>query len=202
VCGNGRGHSLQCPRPTAINNAGYTLLEVLLAVSLACILGSIGIASVAASVNRSRGAAAARYLSTRAALARARAVGQSTTVALYFEQDSRGVKFSVVEDGNGDGVRTADIAQQIDRVVAAPMHLADLFPGAAIGLAPETPATSAVALGGTMILSFSPNGTATSGSVYVVGRDQTQWAVRVLGITARARVLRYDRATGTWINAD
>ena len=112
------------------------------------------------------------------------------------------MKFSVVEDGNGDGVRTADIAQQIDRVVAAPMHLADLFPGAAIGLAPETPATGAVALGGTMILSFSPNGTATSGSVYVVGRDQTQWAVRVLGVTARARVLRYDRATGTWINAD
>ena len=112
------------------------------------------------------------------------------------------MKFSVVEDGNGDGVRTADIAQQLDRVVAAPMHLADLFPGAAIGLAPETPATSAVALGGTMILSFSPNGTATSGSVYVVGRDQTQWAVRVLGVTARARVLRYDRATGTWINAD
>ena len=53
-----------------------------------------------------------------------------------------------------------------------------------------------------MILSFSPNGTATSGSVYVVGRDQTQWAVRVLGVTARARVLRYERATGAWVNAD
>ena len=31
-----------------------------------------------------------------------------------------------------------------------------------------------------MILSLSPNGTATSGSVYVVGRDHTQWVVRVL----------------------
>jgi hypothetical protein len=38
--------------------------------------------------------------------------------------------------------------------------------------------------------------------VYVVGRDQTQWAVRVLGVTARARVLRYERVSGAWINAD
>jgi len=182
--------------------AGYTLLEVLFAASLACILAGMSLASVTASVDRSRGAGAARYLSTRAALARARAVSQSTTVALYFEQDSRGIRFSVVEDGNGDGVRTADITQQIDRVIAAPTHLSDLFPGAAIGLAPEIPATSAVALGGTMLLSFSPNGTATSGSVYVVGRDQTQWVVRVLGVTARARVLRYDRPSGAWINAD
>ena len=121
---------------------------------------------------------------------------------MHFEQDTSGVRFSMVEDGNGDGVRTVDITQQIDRVIEAPIHLSDLFPGVAIGLAPGTPATSAVALGGTMILSFTPDGTATSGSVYVVGRDQTQWAVRVLGVTARARVLRYERTTGAWVNAD
>jgi hypothetical protein len=170
-------------------------------MSLICMLAGISVSSVAASVDRSRGAAAARYLANRSALARARAVGRSTTVALYFEQDPLGIRFSMVEDGNGDGVRTADITQQVDRVIEAPTHLADLFPGTSIGLAPGTPATAAVALGGTMILSFTPNGTATSGSVYVVGRDSTQWAVRVLGVTARARVLRYDRTTGAWVNA-
>jgi hypothetical protein len=171
-------------------------------MSLICILAGISVAAVSSVVDRSRGAGAARYLATRAALARSRAVGRSTSVALYFEQDSRGVRFSMVEDGNGDGVRTGDITQQIDRLIEAPLHLSDLFPGAAIGLAPGTPATNPVALGGTMILSFSPSGTATSGSVYVVGRDQTQWAVRVLGVTARARVLRYERATSRWVNAD
>jgi len=119
-----------------------------------------------------------------------------------FEQDARGIRFSMVEDGNGDGVRAADITQQVDRVIEAPVHLSDLFPGTVIGLAPGTPATASVALGGTMILSFTPSGTATSGTVYVVGRDLTQWAVRVLGVTARARVLRYERTTGAWINAD
>jgi len=108
----------------------------------------------------------------------------------------------MVEDGNGDGVRAVDITQQIDRVIEAPVYLADLFPGTAIGLAPGVQVASAVALGGTMILSFTANGTATSGSVYIVGRDQTQWAVRVLGVTARARVLRFERSTGAWVNAD
>jgi Tfp pilus assembly protein FimT len=200
--GDGRGFSPQHPRPPALSSAGHTFLEILFASALLCILAGISVSSVTAVVDRSRGAGAVRYLATRAALARSRAVGRSATVALYFEQDSRGVRFSMVEDGNGDGVRMADITQQIDRVIEAPVHLSDLYPGAAIGLAPGTSGTSAVALGGTMILSFSPNGTATSGSVYVVGRDQTQWAVRVLGITARARVLRYERATATWVNAD
>ena len=124
-------------------------------------------------------------------------------VALRFETGPRGTAFSMVEDGNGDGVRTQDINQGIDRVIEAPVLLSDLFPGASIGLAPGTPAaTNAVTLGGTSLLSFSPSGTATSGSIYVVGRDRTQWVVRVLGVTARARVLRYDRATNGWVSAD
>jgi hypothetical protein len=108
----------------------------------------------------------------------------------------------VVEDGNGDGVRSADIALRIDRVIEPPVLLADLFPGVAIGLAPQTPATQAVQLGGTSILSFTPMGTATSGSVYVLGRDGTQWAVRVLGVTGRVRLLRYVPSTGGWVSAD
>ena len=129
-------------------------------------------------------------------------MGRSTIVALHFEAGVRGTSFSIVEDGNGDGVRTADITQQVDRVIEEPVVLSDLFPGTSIGLAPGVPVTDAVALSGTNILSLSPNGTATSGSVYIVGRDRTQWAVRVLGVTARARVLRFDRTTNAWVNAD
>lgn len=197
-----RGRSSQCPRLPVERCAGYTLLEILFALAALCILTSISVPNMLASVDRSRGAGAARYLASRMALARARAVGRSTMVALRFEEGPRGTSFSVIEDGNGDGVRTRDIDQRIDLVIEAPVLLADLFPGAAIGLAPGTPATDAVALGGTTILSFSPNGTATSGSVYVTGRDRSQWVVRVLGVTARARVLRYERAINGWVSAD
>jgi hypothetical protein len=45
-------------------------------------------------------------------------------------------------------------------------------------------------------------GPTTSGSVYVLGRDGTQWAVRVLGVTGRVRLLRYVPSTGGWVSAD
>ena len=201
-CGCGRGLFPWRPRPPVGPEGGYTFLEIVVVSAVVCILAGITVPRVLAAVDRSRGAAAVRYLAARIALARAHAVGRSTTVALRFHSDNRGTWFSVVEDGNGDCVRTRDIDHQIDRVVDTPVLLSDLFPGVSIGLAEGTPATDAVALGGTTILSFRPNGTATSGSVYVVGRDRTQWAVRVLGATARARVLRYDRAGTAWVNAD
>lgn len=153
-------------------------------------------------VERARGAAAVRFLASRFALARAQAVSRSTTVALRFESLDRGTVFSVIEDGDGDGVRTRDIEEGTDRVIEAPVLMTDLFPGVSIGLAPRTPAAEAVQLGGTTILSFTPRGTSSSGSIYIVGRDGTQWAVRVLGVTARARVLRYVPATNAWVNAD
>jgi len=175
---------------------------VLFAASLVCILTGISIPSVLVTVERSRGLAAARYLEGRMSLARAQAVGRAATVALYFEQDARGIWVSVVQDGNRDGVRTRDIASLVDRLIEPRVLLADLFPGVAIGLAPQTPASQAVTLGGTNILSFTPTGTATSGSVYVLGRDGTQWAVRILGVTARVRLLRFVVATGGWVNVD
>jgi Tfp pilus assembly protein FimT len=185
-----------------VSGTGYTLVDVLCGSTLFCILAGISVPVLLTNVDRSRGAAAARYLASRASLARAQAVGRSATVALRFVTDAQGVWFSVVQDGNGNGVLAQDIALNVDPTVEAPVLLSNLFPGASIGLIPGVQATQAVALGGTTIMSFTPTGTATSGSVYVRGRDGTQWVVRVLGVTARARVLRYVPATGAWVNAD
>jgi hypothetical protein len=154
-----------------------------------------------ASVDRSRGIAGARYLATRMALARATAVSRSAVVALRFESGARGISFSVVQDGNRNGVNSREIQTGIDRVIEPALFLSDLFPGVEIGLQPGTPALEPVQLGGTTLLSFTPRGTSTSGSIYVRSRDGTQWAIRVLGVTARARLLRWVRETGAWVAA-
>ena len=177
------------------------MLEILFVSASLCVLMAIAIPQMLTTVDRSRGFAAARYLASRMALARAQAVSRSATVALRFEDVERGVSFGIIQDGNRNGVRTRDIEVQIDRLIEAPVVLADLFPGVDIGLAPQTPGADGVQLGGTNILSFTPHGTATSGTVYVRGRDGTQWAVRVLGATARSRVLRYVPATREWVHA-
>jgi len=58
-----------------------------------------------------------------------------------------------------------------------------------------------VRLGTSAILSMNGDGTATSGTLYVHGRQRTQYAVRVLGVTGRVRVLKFDFVTGRWADA-
>jgi hypothetical protein len=58
----------------------------------------------------------------------------------------------------------------------------------------------AVRLGASDLLSFSPFGTATSGTVYLRSRGGRQYAVRILGATGRVRVLEYSHETGKWLN--
>jgi len=81
-------------------------------------------------------------------------------------------------------------------LVAPPVRVADVFPHVVVSLSDpsetQAPETSA-------LLSFTPVGTASSRTLYVRGRDGSQYAVRVLGATGRTRVLRYAPATRTWI---
>ena len=121
-------------------------------------------------------------------------------MALRFVHDGSGISFQTFVDDNHNGVRTADIAAAVDRPIDDPTRLPELFPGVAIALAPEL-GRDPVQIGASDLLSFSPLGTATSGTIYVRGRDGTQLAVRVLGVTGRTRVLRYVPHTGEWVES-
>jgi hypothetical protein len=148
-------------------------------------------------LDRARGASAARYLASRIVAARAQAVMRSTHVALRFDAGPSGITFAVVTDGNHNGVRSADIAAGIDPTMGSSVLLAELFPGADIAIAPVL-GTDPVRIGTTNLLSMSPLGTATPGSIFVRGRDGSQFAVRVLGPTGRVRVQQYVERTGAW----
>jgi type IV fimbrial biogenesis protein FimT len=179
---------------------GYSLVELMFTMGLIAVLSALAIPSALASVDRARAAAAARYLASRMALARSQAVLRAATVALRFDEDAGGIAFQMFADGNRNGVRTRDIASRIDKSLDAPMRLSDLFPGVAIaasGVAGGDP----LRIGRSDLLSFAPLGTATSGSVYVRGRDGTQFAIRILGTTGRVRVERYQVSTRRWVDA-
>ena len=152
-----------------------------------------------AAIDRIRAGAAARYLASRMASARAHAVMRSTHVALRFEEESSGISFRMFADGNGNGVRTADIAADVDSPLDTSVLLSDLFPGVAIAVSGSA-GTDAVRLGATNLLSFTPLGTATAGSIYVRGRDGSQFAVRILGTTGRTRLQQYIERTRAWID--
>ena len=165
------------------------------------ILAGIAASQVLSSADRSRGYAAARFLAGRLGLARVRAVARGAAIGLRFDQEPRAITFGIFQDGNGNGIRTADIQSGVDLLLESPTALSDHFPGVDIGLSPDSPATEPVQLGSTNLLTFTPNSTATSGTIYISDRAGVQWAVRILGATGRTRVLRYDPPTRKWIVA-
>jgi hypothetical protein len=165
------------------------------------VLGSVAVAHVLSAVEHSRGYAAARYLGGRLGLARAQAVARGAAIGLRFDQEPRGFTFSVFQDGNANGIRTAEIQAGVDPLREPATSLFERFPGVDIGLAADSPASDALQLGQTNLLTFTPKGTATSGTIYIRDRQGSQWAVRVLGATGRVRVLRYEPRTRVWVVA-
>jgi Tfp pilus assembly protein FimT len=141
-----------------------------------------------AGVNRARGWAGARFVAARLVRARAQAVGRGAAVALRFGGDGEHTTLTAFVDANRNGVLTRDIDAGTDPALDDPVPLSSLFPGVAIA-----------ADGEVRLFSFSPDGTATTGSVYLQSRDGSRFAVRVLGATARVRIERYVIARDAWV---
>jgi prepilin-type N-terminal cleavage/methylation domain-containing protein len=187
---------------------GFTLPEVLLAVAITTIVLGMSVPITASALDEIRTSMAARYLEGRIMNARMLAVKRSTSVALRFE--SAGGEYGLAEyvDGNGNGVRSAEITSGVDQQLASRQVLRDQFPFVAFGLRAGIPDVDGlrstaegdgVRIGTTRILTLGPDGTATSGTLYLHGR-RGQYAVRVLGATGRTRVLRFDTGTGRWMS--
>ena len=164
------------------------MVECLVVVVLIGLIGAATVPPVATALERSRTLAAARFLQSRMMLARAQAVSRGTVVAIRLTGQPGDTTLSTVVDGNRNGVLQADITSGVDVPAGTPAALAALFRGISF---------SPVSASGT-VLSFSPLGTSSSGTITVDGRDGARFAVRLLGATGRARVLRYDWVDGSW----
>lgn len=190
--------------------AGYTVLELMLVGSLAITLSAVAIPNVVSGLESARTAAAARYLAGRLHLARLEAVKRSAAVAVRFEGPEQGYRFALFTDGNGDGVRARDIARGADHRLSADERLSEQFPSVRFGFiegartidsgTTVAPEDDPIQIGRSAFLTFSPNGTATAGTLYLRGRGAHQFAVRVLGVTGRIRVLEFNRQAGQWIS--
>jgi hypothetical protein len=179
-------------------------VEALFALALLASLSTFAVPLGTTAADEFRTAMAARYVASRIMEARMRAVSGSADVALRFAPAGDDYVYTLYADGNGNGVRNAEIASGVDRPIGAPEQLGQHFRDAKFGLAPDVPDADGargnpdgVRIGSARILTTSPDGTATSGTLYVQGR-RGQYAVRILGATARTRLLRYDPGAGQW----
>jgi type II secretory pathway pseudopilin PulG len=168
-------------------------------MGLMAVLSAMAIPRVLVGVDRSRTVAAAHYVNQQCGAARIQAIGRSAKVALRFRRQGGDYVMQAFVDRNWNGVRATDINAGIDLPLGPPESLSRNFPGVRIGLAPGL-GSDPVKLGLGDLLTFSPGGTATPGSIFVVGKDGTQFAVRVLGATARTRLERYDARRKKWLS--
>lgn len=187
---------------------GFSLMESLLAIGLLLALAAFATPSILRGLDDARGMSAARHIAGLARFTRAQAALRSASAGLRFEQRGSDYRYAVYVDGNGNGLRTRDVRRGVDRAITPVEQIGDRFPGVTIGLAPggsgsagdiAGEGTDPVRFGVANTLTFSPLGTARSGTIFLRTRQGRQYAVRVLGATGRTRVLVRRPEDGEWV---
>jgi type II secretory pathway pseudopilin PulG len=188
--------------------AAFSFIEIMFVLGTAATISAVAVPETLTSLDDSRASAAARYVATRLQRTRMEAVTRSAVSAVRFTTISGHYDFAGYEDGNHNGVLSRDIQSGIDRLVSPADRLGDHFPGvdfcATPGLPPvdatsPPPGANPVRLGVSNILSFTPSGTSSSGSLYICSQRRAQYVVRVYGDTGKTRILKFNPASGQWL---
>jgi hypothetical protein len=142
-------------------------------------------------------------------LARSHAITKGRNVGLKFRKNGDRYEWALYADGNGNGVRTAEIASGVDRYlgIAYPWSRNDVRPAIMTGIRVPDPSTPGryldriddpIRFNNSDICSFTPLGDATPGSVYLWDAHNRMAVVRVFGATAKVRTLYYRRGARGW----
>jgi len=189
---------------------GASVLELLVVVLLVGMATLVAAPSVAHLRSEARCAAGARVLAGVLQGERWASVALRKHRGVYFERDVEGWRYRIVEDGNRNGLRSAEIDRGVDRTVSGPRRLEHDVEGVRVGIpptgVPEVPPGAAtlapgddpVRFGRSDLVSFSPLGRSSSGTVYLTDGAGTAYAVVLFGPTVRVRVWRWDARAGRW----
>lgn len=194
----------------APGEGGYSLPEAVLAMAFLAILLVVSLPSFASSLTRGRVGTAAREMAGEMARLRSEAIASRRRVALRLVWSGGRYVYAVHADGDGDGVRSDDVAAGRDPLLIAPRDLPSRHGGIDFGLLdtaiPEVPPargvlaprSDPVRFGASDTITFTPWGTSSTGTLYVSDGRETVQAVVLYGRTGRIRIWRFDRASWRW----
>jgi len=196
-------------RPSS--TAGFSILELLVVLAVAGMVAAVAMPAFHSIQNGLAVRSALGEIRSILALTRSRAIASTRNTAVRFERDRGRFRYAIYEDGDWDGVRNEDIARGIDRPFLTSREVLRGVSRAWIGLPshpisdPDTgqlmkPGSSAIRFNRSMLCSFSPSGSGTSGSVFVTDGGEVTAVVRVFGGTGRIRSQRFDRNLGRWVS--
>lgn len=202
----------------AARSPGFTLVELIVIVALVGILAVFVTPALMHLSSAHRVDLAAAEVMGTLRMTRTQAIAFSDHVGIKFftaqggfaPPGSTAVTYRLFRDGDGDGIRTADVLSGVDPPVSPMRRLVYVgatvrfgFPGR---LRPRDPSSPSRRLGRlhdpirfnrSDIASFGPLGSSTPGSLYLTdGRSLA--VVRVYNRTGKVRILRYDVAGDRW----
>ncbi len=188
-----------------------TIAETAVVLALLVLVVSIIVPTASSMASSARGAAAAREMALALHALRWKSVAANRSHGLWFQQDAEGWHWFVVRDGNGNGLRTAELRSGTDRTLSGPHRLEHSVEGMLVGFPDQVSLPSIPPRGGRIramddpvqfgrsdLISFSPMGTSSSGTLYLTDNRHELRAVVLFGPSARVRVWRYDLREGRW----
>lgn len=188
--------------------SGAALIDIVVASALCVVMTAIAIPVVGGTLERERTIVGAQYLAGQLLRARLDSLTRARSVAVRLELVGDRTQLQLFADGNGNGVLQRDIDRGIDLPLAPLEWLDDQARDISLrvnqtitdvaGAATIAPGDDPLRIGNTALLTFSPLGSATSGTLYVAAHRGPQMAIRVFGATGRVRVLMFDAHTRQW----
>jgi prepilin-type N-terminal cleavage/methylation domain-containing protein len=190
---------------------GLSLPEALIVLALIAIVAAVTLPCLADLGASGRTAACARQMAAAFQALRWRSVAENRAHGLFFSRDDAGWVWYEVTDGNGNGLRTSEIGDGTDRVHSGPHRIEErdgrvslgFPPGGSIPQIPPRSGTiealeDPVKFGRSNIVSFTPLGASSSGTLYLTDRRHELYGVVLFGPTVRVRVWHFDRRTEQW----
>jgi Tfp pilus assembly protein FimT len=190
---------------------GAGLASLLAALAVLALAIGASLPAVGRAVRDNRIRASAREMVSALRAARHRAIAESGTRGLVFRPEGEDWSYTLHADGDGDGLRSSDVRRGVDAPLGPPRRLSDRHPTVRPGFLPRErirrvpPARGflrdledPVRFGNSDLISFSPTGRASSGTLYLTDGQTGQWAIVLYGVTGRIRVYRYDPERERW----
>lgn len=192
----------------ATDSRGVAFVDVLVATGLILIMTAVAVPVIGGTLAREHVIVGTQYLAAHVQRARLESLKRATAVAVRLEVLDGRTAVQLFVDGNGNGVLQRDIDQRTDPALTGVEWLDHHARGVSLRInQPIADVTGAVGLvagddplriGNSSLVSFSPLGGSTGGTLYVAAPRGPQMAIRIFGATGRVRVLTFDAQARQW----
>ena len=192
----------------ATDHRGVALVDIVAALALSLAMTAMAVPVVGGALDREHAIVGAQHLAGQLQRARIESLKRSAAVAVRLELVGDRAAARLYVDGNGNGVVQRDIDRGTDLPLAGvgwlDAHARDVSLRInqpvtdAGGSGSLEPGSDPLRIGRTALVTFSPLGSASSGTLYVAAHRGPQMAVRVYGASGRVRVLMFDARTRQW----